>query len=955
MTLDPRSDIRLPSMWGGMSDQPEHQRLFNQIRLGKNAVFRISEGAAKRGGSKFLANIEAGTLTGSNYRLHGYDRDGSERYVIIHGLDSSDDYEILVYQADGTSATVNIDAAAQAYLDLNNADSSQIRFTTSGDTTFIVNTTVGAGSFTDELTDYTVTEEHRDYGTMTSILPDPDEYHRTLNDFGSSPTVPAGYWQYVVAAGDNGFANFLSQDMTTNWRGVFSNWDNAGFNPMGMVVRCQRQAIAQTGVSFNHTTFRLTKAGAFTNYVYDAKDEVHITAGTGFTAGFYKIASRVDNDTIQLVNTPSPVGYDVNDAEIASLPGATVADVEIAGITQSVEVLENFSINAGGTAADTMDDIAERLEADMQSAGGEWVNALINWQPTGASATRGKLQLVSPWRGTGTSVVGIYDPRTAGHTSLATGSNKPFHFPSGTATAGSGSPATSTLDVELRWDQVAPPGGDTSSIDPDTMPVQMVRTSSGVFTVSQINWNDRLSGTDDTNPIPSIFDQSLPIRDVVVFRNRLWLLGGEYVVASRDGDLFNFYAETAGTVADTDPIDVQIADDQVCIGDYFVPMDKALVVFTQSGNQFEVSAPEAMTPKTVAITATTDVRTLGVRPRAMGSAIYFPSSGIQPKLHEYLYRSEFASSLSDNATAHAGRLLPSNIREMAAVPNEGTIVVLPENNRDRLYTFTTSWRGGQLEQRAWGLWEFDAGYDVQGIVALGDEVFMLVKSAANGWFLESVRIERSWNAVCPKTCTTTTSTTTTTTTPAPGPNVPPVANNDSASCVRGQSVAINVLANDTDGDGTIDPTTVAIASAASSGSTSINPTTGVITYTHNGTAGSSDSFTYTVDDDDGDTSNAATVTVTITDVTTTTTTTPFIPTTAQNNCEALCNGVYARAGAIGCVAGVDFPATNGAGSKLAGCCFSGPSDDGFSTPNGAATPPGGLGDVYACYEDGSSA
>jgi glucose/arabinose dehydrogenase len=95
------------------------------------------------------------------------------------------------------------------------------------------------------------------------------------------------------------------------------------------------------------------------------------------------------------------------------------------------------------------------------------------------------------------------------------------------------------------------------------------------------------------------------------------------------------------------------------------------------------------------------------------------------------------------------------------------------------------------------------------------------------------------------------------------PNQPPYAASDTIAVVRGSSVPISVLSNDSDPDGSIDSTSVHIVTYPTAGSVQVNPTTGVVTYTHGGGAGTSDSFTYTVSDNVGAPSNAATVSVTV--------------------------------------------------------------------------------------------
>jgi Bacterial Ig domain/IPT/TIG domain/FlgD Ig-like domain len=94
-------------------------------------------------------------------------------------------------------------------------------------------------------------------------------------------------------------------------------------------------------------------------------------------------------------------------------------------------------------------------------------------------------------------------------------------------------------------------------------------------------------------------------------------------------------------------------------------------------------------------------------------------------------------------------------------------------------------------------------------------------------------------------------------------NQPPVAVNDAATTAENTPVAIDVTTNDSDTDGTIDVTTVAIVAPAANGATAVNTTTGVITYSPNAGYFGVDAFTYTVKDDKGALSNAATVTINV--------------------------------------------------------------------------------------------
>ncbi len=90
----------------------------------------------------------------------------------------------------------------------------------------------------------------------------------------------------------------------------------------------------------------------------------------------------------------------------------------------------------------------------------------------------------------------------------------------------------------------------------------------------------------------------------------------------------------------------------------------------------------------------------------------------------------------------------------------------------------------------------------------------------------------------------------------------PTLTNDSITLNQGSSVTFSVLSNDTDIDGTIDATTLAIATNPTHGQLQLNPDA-TFTYTPNPNFSGTDTFTYTVKDNGGQISQPATVTLTV--------------------------------------------------------------------------------------------
>lgn len=91
------------------------------------------------------------------------------------------------------------------------------------------------------------------------------------------------------------------------------------------------------------------------------------------------------------------------------------------------------------------------------------------------------------------------------------------------------------------------------------------------------------------------------------------------------------------------------------------------------------------------------------------------------------------------------------------------------------------------------------------------------------------------------------------------PNVPPVAVDDEANLAGNDSVDVNLTQNDSDPDGTVDPSTVQVVVPPRHGSVTVS--SGVATYTRSSSFEDKDSFSYTVNDDGGATSNVAKVTI----------------------------------------------------------------------------------------------
>ena len=110
-----------------------------------------------------------------------------------------------------------------------------------------------------------------------------------------------------------------------------------------------------------------------------------------------------------------------------------------------------------------------------------------------------------------------------------------------------------------------------------------------------------------------------------------------------------------------------------------------------------------------------------------------------------------------------------------------------------------------------------------------------------------------------------TQTTDPTGTTSPDPGAAPVAVADALTVDEAGVALLDLVSNDTDADGDLDPASVMVAAAPTVGSVAVQAD-GSVQYTHDGSETTADSFTYTVADSEGNRSTEATVEVTVTPV-----------------------------------------------------------------------------------------
>jgi hypothetical protein len=271
----------------------------------------------------------------------------------------------------------------------------------------------------------------------------------------------------------------------------------------------------------------------------------------------------------------------------------------------------------------------------------------------------------------------------------------------------------------------------TFELDPQTLPHQIVRNADGSFTYGPIDWADREIGDLETNPDPSFVGAK--INNLFFYRNRLGFLSNESVILSKAGDYFNFFATTALTVTDDDPIDVSASSIKPVNLRYVKPANAGLVLFSDV-QQFLIAGNEdILSPETVKITELSSYECdPNVEAVTLGTTLAFVSkTPLYTRLFELANISSVQPPFMYDQTQIVPELVPQTIDSMISSPGL-SIISLGTVGSSTVYQFRFSQQGDQRAVSTWYKWNLtgtllDQFFDAStyyAVVANGSDVYV---------------------------------------------------------------------------------------------------------------------------------------------------------------------------------------------------------------------------------------
>jgi len=271
----------------------------------------------------------------------------------------------------------------------------------------------------------------------------------------------------------------------------------------------------------------------------------------------------------------------------------------------------------------------------------------------------------------------------------------------------------------------------------NTMPHILIRQSDGTFVVkradgttpdirtsesdgsytsalnsdySTFQFADRQSGDDLTNPFPTFLGKK--ISNIAFYRNRLALLSGENVILSEAAQFFNFFRLTVSQLLDSAVIDLAVGGSEVNELKEAQAFSDRLILFSER-TQFALRADGGLSPRTAIINQVTNYDvTVGVDPVPAGRSLFFAfNRGTFSGIREFFKTGENDIQFDAvEASAQAPRYIEGEVKKLTVSTHEDVLAILARktgSTTNTIYIYKYFNAGNQRAQSAWCKFTFD--------------------------------------------------------------------------------------------------------------------------------------------------------------------------------------------------------------------------------------------------------
>ena len=242
-------------------------------------------------------------------------------------------------------------------------------------------------------------------------------------------------------------------------------------------------------------------------------------------------------------------------------------------------------------------------------------------------------------------------------------------------------------------------------LDSTTMPHELANTGPTTFEFGPIGYNPRLVGDNNTNPEPSFVGKK--IAATFYYNNRFGMLSEDNVILSVANDEYNFFAKSALTQIDSDPIDLNVSSVRPIRLFDVLPSPQGLMLFS-GRQQFQVYAADssALTPTSALIRPLSNYEMEStIPPVDMGTTVSFVSKVSEySKVFTLALRDVDQTPIVVDISKAVLEWLPNTVSSMFTSP-QNSLVGLVDRDTSYMYLYRFYNNGQEDLFQAWTKWE----------------------------------------------------------------------------------------------------------------------------------------------------------------------------------------------------------------------------------------------------------
>ena len=257
-------------------------------------------------------------------------------------------------------------------------------------------------------------------------------------------------------------------------------------------------------------------------------------------------------------------------------------------------------------------------------------------------------------------------------------------------------------------------------------------------------WGDRTAGNEETVPDPDFIGS--PIRDHTFFRSRYAIAAGEILGFSEVDDPFNFFADSAAALTDSDAFFLRCSSEVSSRLEWLLPIDESLLAWSTT-SQFQARSVDgdALTPSTSLVVRLSNIEMdPHVRPKLAAAKVLFATNEFG---YTHFREFEFFNSRNQRLGLNLGgsnditQYLPKYIKGMVShwdvSESVDYAIARTPDDPSKPYIYKYKWgstgSGLQKLQASWSQWHL--GGDVQWCKFMANQLWLLVSYADRTDFL----------------------------------------------------------------------------------------------------------------------------------------------------------------------------------------------------------------------------